>query len=162
MKQYQQTNYYLNEKGEIFSKNSGELRKLATTINNKGYECITIYIEQKKTTKKLHRMLLETFKPTEDKSLQSNHIDGIKTNNHIDNLEWVTASRNMEHSYELNLREPRKGEKNCGAKLTEIQVKQLKGLHMTGQYKQRELAEIFLISDSQVSRIVNNNQWKHL
>jgi hypothetical protein len=162
MKQYQQTNYYLNEKGEIFSKNSGELRKLATTINNKGYECITIYMDQKKVTKKLHRMLLETFKPTEDKSLQSNHIDGIKTNNNIDNLEWVTASRNMEHSYELNLREPRKGEKNCGAKLTEIQVKQLKDLHMTGQYKQRELAEIFLISDSQVSRIVNNNQWKHL
>jgi peptidyl-tRNA hydrolase len=124
MKQYQQTNYYLNEKGEIFSKNSGELRKLATTINNKGYECITIYIDQKKTTKKLHRLLLETFKPTEDKSLQTNHIDGVKTNNHIDNLEWVTASRNLEHSYELNLREPRKGEKNCGAKLTEIQVKE--------------------------------------
>jgi plasmid maintenance system antidote protein VapI len=162
MKQYQQTNYYLNEKGEIFSKNSGELRKLATTINNKGYECITIYMDQKKVTKKLHRMLLETFKPTDDKSLQSNHIDGVKTNNHIDNLEWVTASRNLQHSYELNLREPRKGEKNCGAKLTEIQVKELKGLYLTGKYKQKELAEIFLISDSQVSRIVNNNQWKHL
>ena len=162
MKQYQQTNYYLNEKGEIYSNYSGELRKLATTINNKGYECITIYIDQKKTTKKLHRLLLETFKPTEDKSLQTNHIDGVKTNNHIDNLEWVTASRNLEHSYELNLREPRKGEKNCGAKLTEIQVKELKGLYLTGKYKQKELAEIFLISDSQVSRIVNNNQWKHL
>lgn len=162
MKQYQQTNYFLNEKGEIYSNYSGELRKLATTINNKGYECITLYIEQKKVTKKIHRMLLETFKPTEDKSLQSNHIDGVKTNNHIDNLEWVTASRNLEHSYEINLREPMKGEKNCGAKLTEIEVKQLKGLYLTGQYKQKELAEIFLISDSQVSRIVNNNQWKHL
>lgn len=162
LKQYQQTDYYVNEQGEIFSNKSGELKKMATTINNKGYQCVNLYIDGKKFTKKLHRMILETFRPNDDDSLQTNHIDGNKLNNNIQNLEWVTGSENMKHAFENNLKEPQKGEKNGMAKLTEFEVLNLRSMYKTGDFTQRYLADIFLMSVSQVSRIVNNKKWKHI
>lgn len=52
----------------------------------------------KKVKKKIHRLVLENFQPIEDMdNLQVNHKDENKTNNHIDNLEWVTAKENMNY-----------------------------------------------------------------
>ncbi len=54
---------------------------------------------------KVHRLVLDTFSPTLDTTLEVNHLDGNKHNNNINNLEWVTKSENMKHSYETGLRE---------------------------------------------------------
>jgi hypothetical protein len=61
--------------------------------------------------KKVHRLICYAFNPIEGKNnlsdydgLQVNHKDGNTLNNNADNLEWVTNSTNMQHSYtnELN------------------------------------------------------------
>jgi hypothetical protein len=53
-----------------------------------------------KTTVKVHRMVAAAFKPDSyDETKQVNHIDGNKKNNHISNLEWVSARDNVIHSY---------------------------------------------------------------
>lgn len=162
LKQYYDTNYYLNENGEVFSNTSGKLKKMATVINNKGYYCVSLYIDGKKITKKVHRMILETFQPNEDDSLQTNHKDGNKLNNNIQNLEWVTGSENMRHAFENNLKQPQKGESNGMSKLTEYEVQNLRTLYKTGHFTQKFLADIFLMSVSQVSRILNNKKWTHI
>ena len=51
----------------------------------------------------VHRVVLETFKPDYIKGLQCNHIDGIKTNNCLSNLEWVTNLENRRHAVSLGL-----------------------------------------------------------
>jgi hypothetical protein len=59
---------------------------------------------------KIHRLICYAFNPIEGKNnfseyddLQVNHKDGNTLNNNADNLEWVSNSENMFHSYENNL-----------------------------------------------------------
>lgn len=55
----------------------------------------------------VHRLVLQTFNPVENMDkLQVNHKDGDTTNNKLSNLEWVTPSENIKHSYEVLKRKP--------------------------------------------------------
>lgn len=52
------------------------------------------------------------------------------------------------------------GARNGMAKLTEEQVVRIRQLYSSGRYNQREIAEMFLISQSRISVIVNGKSWK--
>jgi len=68
-------------------------------ISKKGYKVITF----NRNNYFLHRMMLLTFKPNPKNKPFTNHKDGIRTNNRIENLEWSTQSENELHKiYVLN------------------------------------------------------------
>lgn len=69
--------------------------------NLKGY--IQVYISGK--MKLVHRLVAEAFIPNPEEKPFINHKDGNRDNNYIDNLEWVTQSENMRHSYDI-LKQP--------------------------------------------------------
>jgi hypothetical protein len=71
-----------------------------------GYMHVSLCVGNIAKTKRVHRLILSAFKPTNNKKMQCNHIDGDKTNNNINNLEWVTQSENMKHAYETCLEVP--------------------------------------------------------
>jgi hypothetical protein len=50
---------------------------------------------------RVHRLVLATFVKFSD--MEINHIDGIKTNNHVSNLEYVSKSQNSQHANQLGL-----------------------------------------------------------
>ena len=73
--------------------------KLQTT--NNGYIHINLQKKGKHIQYPVHRLVAESFienKPDNYKNLVVNHLDGVKTNNHVDNLEYVTQSENLLHS----------------------------------------------------------------
>jgi hypothetical protein len=88
---------------------------LKPSLTNKGYFRISLGKGRKKFS--VHRVVLMTFGnlPINDK-MQVNHIDGDKTNNHIDNLEWLTNRENIIHAYANNLIHIKKGEFNLSSK----------------------------------------------
>ena len=59
--------------------------------------------KNKRITKTVHRAVGETWLRKRKNHDQINHVDGVKTNNDVTNLEWVTVKRNIIHSYEMLL-----------------------------------------------------------
>jgi len=72
-------------------------------------------------TRRVHRLVMETFSPTNENNMEVNHIDLNRTNNCLSNLEWKTHIENVRHSSDQG-RYKRYGERNSnygGTKLKE-------------------------------------------
>lgn len=66
-------------------------------LNSSGYLYLGVRVNGKFMSLRVHRLVAETFLPKIDGKEFINHIDGDKTNNCVDNLEWCTASENEIH-----------------------------------------------------------------
>src|SRR5699024_5648926 len=84
-------------------KYKGKVRKPHVN-KTRGYEQVILNNDNEVTTKRVHRLVLETFKPHANMNdLDVNHIDGDKLNNHLTNLEWLTRHDNVLHAYDTGL-----------------------------------------------------------
>lgn len=115
--------YFITESGEVYSQQGSvpfknrwgqivarrtELRKMNPAIHN-GYLRVLLVIKKKRHYKSVHRLVAQTFIPNPENKPQVNHINGIKTDNRVENLEWCTISENILHSFRTGLNKADKG-----------------------------------------------------
>jgi len=126
-----------------------------------GYHYLSMY-NKKTFTKKPHRLVAETFIPNPKNYKQVNHIDRVKTNNKIDNLEWCDASHNIQHSMEIGLRVYDKvGEDMYTSTYTEDQVREV--INMLNQDKSHsEISQKVGMTKGNIYNIKKRKSWKHL
>jgi predicted XRE-type DNA-binding protein len=130
--------------------------------NGDGYLFVNLYINGKSKICCVHRLVLCNFKPIDNHlDFEVNHMDGNKLNNYINNLEWCTKSENEFHAYKLGLKVSLKGEDHGRSKLKEDDIKEIRTLLKKGEYSQRRIAEIFNVSQSQISRIKLGQRWDY-
>lgn len=77
----------------------GQIRKQSR--NNGGYCCVVLSKNSKHKTFDVHRLVAQAFLENPNPDFEVNHKDGDKTNNDVDNLEWVSRSYNLAHSYKV-------------------------------------------------------------
>jgi hypothetical protein len=74
-------------------------------IDSSGYKVVSLRdYNKKQSTKTVHRLVAIAFINNTQNKKCVNHINGIKTDNRIENLEWNTYNENMNHSFRTGLR----------------------------------------------------------
>lgn len=94
--------YQASNTGNIKNKETNTILKPGTS--GWGYLQVNLYYDSKHHTRYVHKLIAETFIPNPDNKPKVNHINGIKTDNRVCNLEWVTNSENEKHAYDIGLK----------------------------------------------------------
>lgn len=93
--------YQVSSEGRVFSLKSGRELNAGDSM---GYPNVNLLKGGKQRSCKVHRLVAEAFIPNPLGMRTVNHIDGVKTNNAIENLEWATYSGNNNHAYKYGLK----------------------------------------------------------
>lgn len=150
------TGYEVSSLGRIKSYWRGKPRILKLTLV-RGYWNVGLMIDGKQKHFSVHRLVATAFVPNPEGKPQVNHINGIKTDNRVENLEWTTVAENTQHAYDNNL--AKSGEDNYLAKLTNVQAQYVRENpnNLTG----RELAKKFAVDETVISLIQRGKAYKH-
>jgi hypothetical protein len=101
--------YMINRNGEVkrlknsHSKSNGRIEEdiILIQCNSTGYKVVTLFIDGKRKRHYIHRLLAFAFLPNTENKPCINHINGNRSDNRLDNLEWCTYRENSIHAYKI-------------------------------------------------------------
>lgn len=153
-----QNDYRVSNLGNLESFKYGKWKPIKKTKLKTGYLYVGLCFNNKVKNKYVHRLVAFAFLPNPLNKLTVNHINGIKDDNRVENLEWATQSENNKHSYYSGIKKPTNqlGFKNGNARLTDEQVKEIRSLWIEGNITKTKLGIIYNVTNAHICRIINN------
>jgi hypothetical protein len=133
-------------------------QELKQVPNKKGYPEVRLR-KNGTHTRLVHKLVSSAFLVKSEGCTQINHINGVKTDNSVINLEWVTQSENQKHAYKLGLQPSRAGESNNKATITDKDVTKLKLLYNSGKTT-KEVSELIGVNLSIIRQIIYGQSWR--
>lgn len=85
-------NYVVDKDGNIYSRNHGKIIK--PYLTKSGYATVSLYKNNIKYCKRVHRLVLETYIKKCPKGMEACHNNNIKADNKLENLRWDTHKNN--------------------------------------------------------------------
>ena len=162
--------YDVSDLGRVRSWNgntgSGPTRRkepwmLKPGLNVGGYLMVSLCKNGQCNTVTVHRLVLTAFVGPRPAGLECCHSDGIRSNNHLDNLRWDTRSANRQDAIAHGTWSPPRlqGEANGMTKLTEIEIVEIRRLHAAGGVNYPELGAQFGVERSTIGLIIRRATW---
>lgn len=141
--------YEITKEGQIINKVTRRILK--PQPNGKGYLRVSIGGK----LQFVHRLVAEKYVPNPENKEQVNHIDGDKTNNKAENLEWVSNLENREHAVKTGLH--LSGE---ACKWSKLDWEKVEYIRNHPELSSKELAEMFNVSPVTIRDARNFKTWK--
>lgn len=152
-------NYILYSDGSVYSRYKGRFIKFSP--DKKGYYTSRLIVDGKPKTVKLHRLVGENFVDNPHNYAEINHIDGDKSNNHVNNLEWCSRGYNLQHAWDLELRVRPNGGLNGRATISEETAIGICE-DIIGKHKTCDIARKYGVKWHIVDSIRRGKTWKHV
>lgn len=151
--------YDIDTRGTIRNRHG---RTIKQSKDKYGYTTVTLCKDGKPKTLFVHRLVAQAFIKNPDHKKTVNHINGVKDDNRVENLEWATQGENNRHAYRTRLKEPyaNNGEQNGRAKLTNAQAAEIRQKLEEG-CKGTELAARYNVSTTAISRIKKHKSFNN-
>lgn len=125
--------------------------------NRKGYLRVCLRRNGEQNAIEVHALVATAFIGQRQDGMQVNHIDGCKTNNRLENLEYVTGAQNIRHAQSMGLLVQHSGSKHANSILTESDVDEI--IALEGKATCKEIANRFGVSKSTIHHIFTGRLW---
>ena len=96
----QETDYSVSTEGEV---RKDTTNYILSQSSQQDYKFVGLLINGKQKRMRVHRMVALTFIDNPDNKPYVNHINGNRSDNNVENLEWVTPSENTQHAVNTGL-----------------------------------------------------------
>ncbi|MCR4329493.1 MAG: NUMOD4 motif-containing HNH endonuclease [Candidatus Roizmanbacteria bacterium] len=137
----------------------GKKERILKPILVCGYLSVSLSINKKVVGKRIHRLVAKEFLNNPENKPEVNHINGVKTDNMLHNLEWCTGKENIYHACSHKLMN---GIKHRSSKLTEKQVIQIRKRYISHIYTLENISDEYGISTRAAFDILHRVSYKFI
>lgn len=160
---------YVSKDGKVWgtSKRYGK-GKIYKQSNSHGYRVVSLSVNGKLISFKVHRLVATAFIPNPESKPYINHIDGNRSNNCVENLEWCTQKENVYHAN--NILHARKVTKKsqiasskrgiANRKLSMEQAKEVRNLYFNKGVTVTELSRTYGVCRTQIRRLLDGKTYR--
>jgi hypothetical protein len=148
--------YEVSNLGRIKRVSSGKI--LAVHDNGCGYPKVKLKVRGRVGHLLVHRIVAFTFLGVPPPGMEVGHDDNNRGNPQLSNLEWVTRSKNLQHSYDTG-RRSKKGEKSSTAKLSSRKVRVIRS---TSRENWEKLATRYGVTMATIRSVARRATWTHI